>query len=137
MSIKKYFINQSNHLWCSSKVCNEVATIDCNQYPYVSPNTTKKHDHFPLWHTFTHYCNHLQIARLVCLCVDFHVGLILWLLWLWINKLGGINVEKKIIHQPKIGCLGNSGFNIFASLHMNLVCSQWWIISNLWHPSVD
>ena len=41
-------------------------SIGVNTLTWV-PNTTKKHDHFSLWHVFTH-SNHLQIARLICPC---------------------------------------------------------------------
>ena len=60
--------------------------------------TQQKHDHFPLWHIFTH-SNHLQIAWLMCLCIDIHVDLIFideWVGWSW--------CREEIIHQPKIGC---------------------------------
>ena len=75
MNIKKHFKKnyQNQHLWCLCKVRVEVAKHWLWSTPSHELPTQQVCDHFPLWHVFTH-SNHLQIAWLMCLCIDIHVG---------------------------------------------------------------
>ena len=64
----------------------------------------QKHDHFPLRH-----CNHLQVAWVMSLWVDIHVGLMFIVVWLWMNEFGGINVDGKNHSSTKNGLLEVKG----------------------------
>ena len=57
-------------------------------------STQQKYGHFQLWHFFKHY-NHLQIALVMNLWVDIHVGLIFIFNRFQMNALGRSNVGKK------------------------------------------
>ena len=67
----------------SVQMSNQTVDVSTNAIFYMNTKqlligvntlTQPKHDHFSLWDIFTHH-DYLQIARLMCLCVDIHVGL--------------------------------------------------------------
>ena len=69
-----HYYHNKNH-WCSCKVCIGVATIDWRIHPHLSfqHNKNMTTSHFDSLF-FPHF-NHLQIAKLMCLWLDIHIGL--------------------------------------------------------------
>jgi len=103
--------------------CIEVVNIFGSQHPHMSSQHNKNMllAHFDI---FTR-SNHLQIAHLMCLGVDIHVGLMFIVFWLQTNALGGLNVWNKSPSNRK-WVLGKLGVKvpikvfILAILHLLL-----------------
>ena len=104
---KKTHCYHDKHHQCACKACIGVAIIDWSQHPHMSSqqNNNMTTSHFDI---FLHIFNHLQIAWLMCLWVDIHLGLVFVVIliadeWVNVGKKSSINQNWD---------LGNLGFNI-------------------------
>jgi hypothetical protein len=73
--------------------------------------TQQKHDRFPLWHFFPH-SNHPQIAWLMCLWTNIHVGLMFTCFLSAEERVRWNQCREEIFHWAKLGCLTNQGLTI-------------------------
>ena len=97
-----------------------------------SSNTTETWP-FPTLTFFLTHSNHLQVAWVMSLCAYIHVGLMFVIILIMDEWVKWVNIGKKTIHQPKMGCSGSSGLNhgywfrvLCIIPYINYVLTMYW-----------